>query len=393
MNQWIDQIWKRASAAERTVLGAISGTSMDGVDLALCRIRGAGSQTELDILHYAEKEIPPQVLLPLREAAFLPTTTVETMVGLEVQLSRAWSHLITETLNDWDVDPSTVDLIGSHGQTLFHRPDREGDTDATIQLVDGDRLTRATGIPVIHDFRQAMIAAGTEGAPLAPLGESLLYRHSTEPRILLNLGGIGNVTLLPAGEIGSGAAPIPFATDTGPANTLIDEAVRRLYPGRSYDKDGALARRGTVIPALLERLEAHPFFTEPTPKSTGQEQFHWSWVHQNVLELSLDPATHDLLATLTELTARTVLLTIPSDWRRRVKDLYIGGGGWKNRYLIERLEANWPGVRCKSIQEAGVEPESKEAALFALLANERISGPGWVTSEGVHVTPGKISLP
>lgn len=366
---------------------------MDGVDLALCRIRGAGSSTDLEIVHYTERELPTKVLRSLREAAFKPGTTVETMLGLDVKLSRVWGRLFLETLKEWRVAPPSVDLIGSHGQTLYHRPDREEDAHATLQLVDGDRLTRATGIPVIHDFRQAMIAAGTEGAPLAPLGESLLYRHSSENRVLLNLGGIGNVTLLPSGETVPGSVPIPFATDTGPANTLMDEAVRRLFPGRSHDEGGALARRGVVIPTLLERLESHPFFSEPCPKSTGQEEFHWAWIHQTLLDLSLDPDARDLLATLTELTARTVPMAISPEWRRRVHCVYVGGGGWNNRFLMERLEANWPGVHYRSIRELGVEPEAKEAALFALLANERVAGEGWVTSGGILVTPGKISLP
>lgn len=393
MNQWIDRLWQMASAPERTVLGAISGTSMDGVDLALCRIRGAGSSTQLDVLYYDERELSSKIIRPLREAAFQPSTTLEVMVDLDVQLSRAWGHIILEALNEWEVDPASVDLIGSHGQTLFHRPDRQGGAHATLQLVDGDRLTRATGIPVIHDFRQAMIAVGTEGAPLAPLGECLLYRHATENRALLNLGGIGNVTLLPAGTTGTDGAVIPFATDTGPANTLMDEAVRRLFPGRSYDKAGALARSGQVIPVLLERLESHPFFSEPLPKSTGQEQFHWAWIHRTLLDLSLDPEARDLLATLAELTARTVPKAVPPDWRHRVDNVYVGGGGWNNRYLMERLEMNWPEVRFRSIETLGVQPESKEAALFALLANERISGRGWITSGGTPVVPGKISLP
>lgn len=393
MNQWIDRLWRMALAPERTILGAISGTSMDGVDLALCRIRGAGPSTQLDILQDDEREISSKLIRSLRAAAFQPKTSVETMVDLEVQLSRAWSQILLDALKEWSVDPASVDLIGSHGQTLFHRPDRPGGEHGTIQLVDGNRLAGATGIPVIHDFRQAMIAAGTEGAPLAPLGECLLYQDATEHRVLLNLGGIANMTLLPAGKAVAGVVPIPTATDTGPANTLMDEAVRRLFPGRSYDENGALARSGAVIPVLLERLEAHPFFSEPIPKSTGQEQFHWAWIHETLLDLTLDPQACDLLATLTELTARTVSMAVPPEWRRRADCVYVGGGGWKNRYLMERLEANWPDVRFKSMEELGVEPESKEAALFALLANERISGTGWVTSGGIPVTPGKISLP
>lgn len=392
MNQWIEQLCRIASKPERIILGAISGTSMDGLDLALCRITGGGPDGSLELLEYSEGEIPESMIHSLRSAAFHPETTVEQWVNLEVELSRIWGEIISSQLREWGWNPDSIDLIGSHGQTLFHRPDRSEGRHATLQLVDGDRLARQTSIPVVHDFRQAMIAAGNEGAPLAPLGEQLLYQSETDVRVLLNLGGIGNLTLLPPADRAT-PGRCPYSTDTGPANTLMDEAVRHLYPGKAFDREGALARSGRVIPELLDHFLSHPYFSEPYPKSTGQEQFHWKWVWQCLLDLSLDPDGRDLLATLTELTARTVPMAIPEEWRSRIDGVYTSGGGWKNRYLMERLEANCPEVRFCSAGELGIPPEAKEAVIFALLANERVAGPGWKVDEDRVVTPGKISLP
>jgi len=372
------------------VLGAMSGTSMDGIDLALCRIRGASLETEVHLMHFAVVQPDRELVEIGRSLAFRPDSPVSDILKLHRRLGEEWAIQIRQQLKEWGMEPASIDLIASHGQTLFHAPDRDGPFHATLQLVDGDLLARRLGIITISDFRQKSIAAGFEGAPLAPLAESLIFGSTLEDRILLNLGGIGNLTVLPSDR--NTSDPV-FGTDTGPANTLLDEAVRHLLPGRHFDEEGSVARSGSVQPILLEELLAHPFFSRQQPRSTGQEEFSWTWLYRTLRQCAPDLQVADLLATLVELTARTVVEAIPADIRRRNPVLYISGGGWRNHYLIERIGALLPGTRLESSASLGIDPDAKEAILFAVLANEAVAGTGWPDSEGGHFTLGKISLP
>lgn len=390
MNQWIKRLCDLSQQPERWILGAISGTSMDGVDLALCRIRGASRSTTLELVYHGTAGLDPTLMTRCRELAFRPESQIGKLLPLHRELSQVWSRAIRQQMEHWGISPEEIDLIASHGQTIYHAPDRDGPMNATMQLVDGDFLSRQLGIITISDFRQKHIAAGYEGAPLVPLAESLLFGSLEEDRILLNLGGIGNLTLLPAGDRPDG---IPYATDTGPANTLLDEAVRHLLPGRQFDDGGALARTGSIREPLLERLLEHPFFGLELPRSTGQEDFSWEWLHSVLMQDAPDLSVADLLATLTELTAIGVARAVPSAFLDRASALYISGGGWHNRYLVERIETNLSGIQAVSSDQLGIEPDAKEALLFAVLANETVAGSGWFASDGRPLTLGRISLP
>lgn len=390
MNQWIKRLGDLSRQHERTILGAISGTSMDGVDLALCRIRGASSSTTLELVYHGTAELDPTLMTRCRELAFRPESQIGKLLPLHRELSQAWSRAIRQQLEHWDASPEEIDLLASHGQTIYHAPDRDGPMNATMQQVDGDVLARQLGMITISDFRQKHIAAGYEGAPLVPLAESLLFGSPEEDRILLNLGGIGNLTLLPAGDQ---PGEIPYATDTGPANTLLDESVRHLLPGHRYDDGGALARTGSIREPLLERLLKHPFFGLELPRSTGQEDFSWEWLHSVLLREAPDLSVADLLATLTELTAIGVARAVPPAFLDKAPALYISGGGWHNRCLVERIEANLAGIQAESSARLGMEPDAKEALLFAVLANETVAGDGWLAADERPLTLGKISFP
>lgn len=389
MKKWVEIIAAKARQEERIILGLMSGTSMDGIDLVLCRIRGASAGTELEILEKGSADLDPRLRERFQRIAFRPDTPLGEAVRFGRELGEAWCRAIDHQLRSWGMDRRRIDLLASHGQTLLHLPDPENSLHATLQVVDGDLLALRLGLITVSDFRSGHIAAGFEGAPLVPLGEMLLFTHPTEERILLNLGGIGNFTWLrPGGEEG-----IPFATDTGPANTLIDEAVRRLYPGLKYDEGGALARSGTIHSALLEELQGHPFFERPFPKSTGQEEFNWEWVYRCLLNVDPGLKSADLLATLTEFTARTVADAIKRHVGTGRFVIYVSGGGWHNSHLRERIGALLPGADLRSSSDLGLDPDAKEAAIFAVLANERIAGSGWVAPDGSRFTVGKISLP
>ncbi|MEX2600952.1 MAG: anhydro-N-acetylmuramic acid kinase [Balneolaceae bacterium] len=390
MNQRMKRLAELADAGERIILGLMSGTSVDALDLALCKVSGHGINTELELLHSGSRPFDPNVRNQIESLAFDPESATGEVCRLQAVLSATWTELILEQLDEWGVSPDRVDLLASHGQTLLHQPGRGIAPDTTLQLVDGDRLAAGTGILTLSDFRQKHIAAGYEGAPLAPLADLILFAHPTESRYLLNLGGIGNITALPAG---SSHMEVPLATDTGPANTLIDEAVRKLLPGYDYDPEGSFSQNGEVIEPLLERFLAHPFFQRDLPASTGQEEFSWSWVHREMLAEGYEIPVRNLLATLVELTACSVGRVM--EWLSPPEhaQIYISGGGLKNHYLMERLACRLPGLKLRPLSEIGVDPDAKEAILFAILANETVAGEGWFNRDRKRFVLGKISFP
>jgi anhydro-N-acetylmuramic acid kinase len=390
MKKWIRKLNSIAEQQERTILGLMSGTSMDGIDMALCRVHGASMSTKVDVLKQTSVPVEEDLQKTFYELAYKPDAATGEVLRLNSRLSEAWCERITEQLKIWNMTSVDIDLIGSHGQTLFHQPDPDGNYNATLQIVDGDILAQKLGLITVSDFRQKHIAAGYEGAPLAPLGEVLLFSDIGKDRILLNLGGIANFTILKAG---TNTPVVPFATDTGPANTLLDEAVKHLLPGKKYDENGRTASSGKVNRNLLNALLDHPFFDRAFPKSTGQEDFHWKWVYKSLLKTEPELQVHDLLSTLTELTAVSVSDAIKKNLKEKEAFVYVSGGGWKNSYLIKRLKAHLPGFEIQPSSGLGLDPEFKEAALFAVLANELVAGEGWINRKGECFALGKISLP
>jgi anhydro-N-acetylmuramic acid kinase len=392
MNPWIDKLNRISGKTSRLVLGVMSGTSMDGIDLALCKVEGASSHTHLEVIKSETVKIPVDVNKKFSELAYKPEIAAGEILGFEALLSRQWIRLISNQIGFWDVHHSDLDLIASHGQTILHRPDSDGELHNTWQLVDGDQLAQKLGVITVSDFRQKHIAAGYEGAPLAPLAELLLFQESNENRILLNVGGIANFTFLKKNQ---DELAVPFATDTGPANTLMDASAKRLMPGHEYDHNGDTARTGNINQNLLHKLMEHPFFKRPFPKSTGQEEFNWQWLHETMLKVSPNINIADLLATLSEFTAITIADAISSNvpFEQGITKVYVSGGGWNNHFLMERLKSKLTECEIRSSTDLGLKPEVKEAALFAVLGNETVAGEGWINEDGMRFTLGKISLP
>jgi anhydro-N-acetylmuramic acid kinase len=383
MNPQIEQLYQISKAPTRTILGLMSGTSLDGLDLALVRFTGFGLDTSYEILHYDTRPYPADFKESIRSVFAKENIHFPTLSTLNAQIGRLHASLILEVLASWDVDVSEVDAIASHGQTVMHRPDRTGKLPhSTMQIGDGDHIAHLTGIITLSDFRQRHVAAGGEGAPLAMFGDYFLFSKKGEHRILLNIGGIGNFTYLPA----SGDPAGILVTDTGPGNTLIDAAVRRYF-NQAYDEDGAIAHSGKIDAGILAELLSLSFFKDQFPKSTGPEYFNL-----DIVRASISPA--DLVATLTEFTAQSIALAmktyIPSGIDGTV---YVSGGGCKNPVIMARLAELLPFRVCES-DELGMPSAAKEAVLFALLANETLAdSPG---AERLGDSPweslGKISL-
>lgn len=395
MNPHIAQLYHLAQKKERLILGTMSGTSLDGLDLALVSFQGHGAQTQYTLQAVDSHPFDASTKAQIRAVFAKEQIDFKALCRLNAQLARTHAALILKSLSHWGVDPNAVDVLASHGQTVMHCPSRDGkEPHSTLQIVDGDHLAHLTGIITLSDFRQKQVAAGAEGAPLAVFGDYFLFSKPGTDRILLNLGGIGNFSYLPA----DAQAAAVFVSDTGPANTLMDACMRKFFH-EAYDKDGAKASKGKVDSPFLNSLQQHPFFKRPFPKSTGPEDFHWNWVMECLADRPLAP--EDILRTLVELTAWSVgeaLATcLPSPSPKNM-ELIASGGGSLNPCLMQALASQLPSSMQLLPSEAlGIPAAYKEALLFAVLANESLAdphaGPPTMLGKSPWLRLGKISFP
>ncbi|MCE7062900.1 anhydro-N-acetylmuramic acid kinase [Dyadobacter sp. CY343] len=396
MKKHIERLHQIASGESRRIIGLMSGTSLDGLDIALCNIRKSGTETVPTLEKFTTIPYEDQFRNQIRTIFAKREIDFQQLVLLNPYIGLVHGKMIKETLANWNIAPSDIDLIASHGQTVFHAPQKQhnlpGFPNATLQIGDGDHIAVETGIITISDFRQKHIAAGGEGAPLAVYGDYFLFSKKDENRILLNMGGIANFTYLP-GHLDAAAV---FTTDTGPGNTLLDYFTRKLF-NKPFDENGAIAASGTVNELLLNALKSLQFFTLPFPKTTGPEVFNFEYVETAIQKTGLSSLSNtDLIATLTQLSADTISdaisRTIESDQEYRI---YASGGGGHNRVLIQAISKNL-NQDVGLIDELGVSGDAKEAVLFAVLANETVAGmhSDFGKKEGVpSISMGKISFP
>ncbi|MGV3559757.1 anhydro-N-acetylmuramic acid kinase [Larkinella arboricola] len=398
MNAQIQHLYELAQRPERRIIGLMSGTSMDGLDVALCRIQGSGPQTHVSLTHFETVAYTDGLKAEIRKVFAKKEIDFQHLCLLNAWLGRIHGQMITDCLNRWNLKTTDVDLVASHGQTVFHAPKSQHRLDtfpnATLQIGDGDHVAVTTGITTLSDFRQKHIAKGGEGAPLAVYGDYFIFSQPGENRLMLNMGGIANFTYLP----GNLNAEEVFTTDTGPGNTLIDAFTRQFFD-QPYDADGRIATRGTVNHELLLQLKQDPFFRAPFPKTTGPELFSTVYVEQ---ARQRSPTTEnmlpeDLIATLTRFSAETIAEAIQNVIRPgEAYTVYGSGGGVHNPVLIGAIRELLPGLRFANTDELGISGDAKEAVLFAVLANEAVAGghTSFGNRQGVPtVTMGKISFP
>ncbi len=344
-----------AAAQDGLYLGLISGTSADGIDAALVECAGTGVRLLGARTDVYDAPLRREVLaLAQGEAAF----DLDALGRLDVRLGEAFAASALALLKQTGVAPRTVRAIGSHGQTVRHRP--QGAHPFTLQLGDPSVIAERTGIPTVADFRRADMAAGGQGAPLLPVLHAALLAAPGEPRAVLNLGGIANLTLL------DGAGGVR-GFDTGPANALLDAWCAR-HTGAAHDAGGALAAAGRADAALLAALLADPYFAAPPPKSTGREHFHLRWLDARIA--GRDLAAADVQATLLALTVRSIAGALAAH-APDTRLLWVCGGGVHNPVLLAALRR---AVSCplRSTAEAGVDPDFIEAMAFAWLARQRL---------------------
>lgn len=395
----IEKLYSISLKKQRIILGLMSGTSLDGLDLALCRFSGYGIETKAEVLKFTTVSYPSDFKEEIKQIFSKQQVDLELLCLLNEKIGLIHANIINQTLAGWNISNNEVDLIASHGQTIYHAPkikhQKPAYPDGTLQIGDGDHIAVKTGIITISDFRQKHIAAGGEGAPLAVYGDYFLFSDPDKNRILLNIGGIANFTWLPATKSNKEV----FSTDTGPGNTLIDQFMQAKF-NLYFDKDAQHAKKGKVNTGLLNTLLEDPFFKDAVPKSTGPELFNLSYLEQAIADSNnKDVSNHDILATLCELTALSIakeILLAASVGEKDNLEIIISGGGIHNPLIMQRLKYYISSADFKDTSALGILPDAKEAVLFALLANETISGKPSIINAS-NKTPvvcmGKISLP
>ena len=397
MNPNLTQLFEIVQKPQRRIIGLMSGTSMDGLDVALCQISGSGSETQVRLEAFETVSFSGETKDEIRQIFAKKQIDFQHLTLLNAWIGRLHGQLVLQCLEKWQLKPQDVDIVASHGQTVFHAPkilhQLEKYPNATLQIGDGDHVAVETGIITISDFRQKHVAAGGEGAPLAVYGDYFIFSEKGENRIMLNMGGIANFTYLP----GNLRSEEVFVTDTGPGNTLTD-ALARKYFNLPYDDGGRIAASGKVSQELLESLKENPFFAGPIPKTTGPELFSLEYVQQAQNDsLTTQLASADVMATLARFSAETIAEAILKACESVEKYvIYMSGGGMHNPVLTQHLRHLLPHFSFHSTNELGILGDAKEAVLFAILANETLVGGGtsFGSRQGVPtVAMGKISFP
>jgi anhydro-N-acetylmuramic acid kinase len=393
LNKNLQKLFTIAQKEEKLGIGLMSGTSLDGLDIALCKFKGNGTRTNFELLQFSTIPYGAHFKQKVQQVFAKRQADLEKVCLLNAYIGTFHAELILQALAQWNIKPEEVDFIASHGQTIYHAPKHQhkqpGYGNATLQIGDGDHIAVKTGILTISDFRQKHIAAGGEGAPLALYGDVLLGSKVGEERVLLNIGGIANLTYLPA----DGDTSKVLCTDIGPGNTLIDAACREYF-NKPYDENSAIANAGTVDETLLKDLLHHPFFNETLPKTTGPELFNLEFVaNAQQTSRSFNINKTDLVTTLSAFTGRTTGNFIKTHFNIPGLKIFVSGGGARNPYVINYLEKILPNAVIANTSELGIDPDAKEAILFALLGNEALCGEPIKIGANPAVLMGKFSFP
>lgn len=348
-------------------IGLMSGTSVNSIDAALIDFTG----NELKIVASHEHDIPLEIKHKILEVCTPGENEIEKTGDLDRALGILFAHATDQLLGEAGVSPDDVKAIGSHGQTIRHHPKGVlSDLGFSTQIGDPNTIASLTGITTVADFRRKDVALNGHGAPLAPAFHQDSFSHPEITRCIINIGGMANVTYLPA-EKDHDSETI-FGFDTGPGNVLMDTWIT-LEIGKSYDKNGEWAKSGTVNNSLLRTLLSYPYFSLGYPKSTGREEFNKQWLLGHI---DKELAPEDIQATLLELTARSISEAVKKHCSK-ANELYVCGGGAHNEYLMSRIQANCPSKKLATTEELNIHPDWVEACAFAWLAKrtmERLPG-------------------
>jgi anhydro-N-acetylmuramic acid kinase len=347
-------------------IGLMSGTSLDAIDAVLVDFQ----QHPLKIIATYSHILPQSLKKSILHLCQAPQASIEKLGQLDATLGILFGETCLKLIRQAGVNPKTISAIGSHGQTIRHRPDLN--PPFTLQIGDPNTISNITGITTIADFRRKDMAASGQGAPLAPGFHQYYLGHSSEPRFVVNIGGIANITYLSPN-------PMTVGFDTGPGNTLLDAWYQKHFQ-KPYDAQGHWAASGSAQPQLLHTLLADAYFHKPPPKSTGREYFNLNWL-QSYLEKAAELAPQDVQATLLELTAQSIIKAI-DHFNQKHGEIWICGGGAANHRLMTRLqELSQPYYSLQTTEALGIHPQWVEACAFAWLARQTLQGlPGNIKS-------------
>ena len=361
---------------KKIVIGLMSGTSVDGIDAAVVEITGNGLETEVDLIAFETFPFPsgvPQRVLALCQR---DTGRVDDICEMNFYIGHLFAEAVNYILKKSGIRASDIDLIGSHGQTIHHLP-KDANTSrypSTLQIGEPAVIAHETGIPTIADFRVADMAAGGQGAPLVSYIDYLLFCDSVKTIGLLNIGGIANLTVLPA----KGTFDSVSAADTGPGNMCIDAVITEITQGSErYDKAGKRAAQGAPYQRLIDEWLKHPFFHQSPPKTTGREMFGHTYAMECLAACrEHELSDNDCIATLTELTVQTIAdyITRFITGQSLIDVLYVSGGGVHNQTIMRRLDELLADTSVEPVDNSGISADAKEAIAFAILANETLHG-------------------
>ncbi|KFM98520.1 anhydro-N-acetylmuramic acid kinase [Bacillus clarus] len=351
------------------IAGVMSGTSLDGIDVALVHIEGSGEDSKIELIHFVTVPIYEDIKNEIKQVSSIDASNVQLICSLNFKLGMCFANAVKEVCKEANFLLEQLELIGSHGQTIYHQPHQDGNMiSSTLQIGEPAVIAYETDTTVISNFRTMDMAAGGQGAPLVPYSELILYRHHTKSRLLQNIGGIGNVTVIPNKRCEKNV----IAFDTGPGNMIIDEVCYQLF-NRPYDKNGEIAKNGEIVEEILTYCMDHPFLKMSPPKSTGREQFGKEFVKE-LLNRFKQHSKENILTTVTMFTANTIVhqykeFIFPF---YEIDEVILGGGGSYNETLVEMIREGLKEEQCTvCIQEdLGYSSAAKEAIAFAILANE-----------------------
>jgi len=399
LGQPVKRLLDKISLEERVVAGLMSGTSADGVDIVVTRVRGFGRDIKYKVLHKDTVPYPDELRKYILDS--IEQGSVRDICLLNHLVAEAFSSALKNSLESSSISLSEIDLIGSHGQTLYHFPEYASvggvSSRCSLQLGSVQVIAERTGLITVGNFRVRDIAAGGQGAPIIAYVDYSLLSDPVKGRLVQNIGGIANVTVLP----GNPEVEDVYAFDTGPGNSLIDFTVSMLYPELSYDPGGEIASKGCCDEEILRELMTHEYITKPPPKTTGREVFNRSFAKRIIEKgLSKGLSKEDLVATVTMFTVKSIvknydLFILP---KVRVEEVIVGGGGIRNKTLIKHFEEELRrrGLRMLKHEDFGIDSKIKEALGMAVLAHATLSGvpnniPGATGAER-SVVMGEIAL-
>ncbi len=351
------------------IAGIMSGTSLDGIDVALVHIEGSGVKSKVELIHFNTVPFCNDIKNEIQQSLSIENSNVQLICSLNFKLGLCFANAVKEVCKESNVSLEKLDLIGSHGQTIYHQPKQDGNMiPSTLQIGEPAVIAYETNTTVISNFRTMDMAAGGQGAPLVPYSEVILYRHQTKNRLLQNIGGIGNVTVIPSQR--SDKSVIAF--DTGPGNMVIDEVCQRLFQ-LPYDQNGKIAKQGVIVDEILNYCMNHPFLKMSPPKSTGREQFGKEFVSE-LLKRFEKYSKESILTTVTMFTANSIVhhykeFILP---HYEIDEVILGGGGSYNDTLVEMVRNGLKEEKCAIFiqEDIGYSSAAKEAIAFAILANE-----------------------